>query len=85
MSYVIYNAKTYRIIDTVATERTANGRAKKLAVKNADETYAVMTSAAFAEIEPMVERTNLMSGKTYMERLNTPACCSPACELYWNM
>ena len=84
MSYVIYNAKTYRIIDTVATERTANGRAKKLAAKNPDTNYAVMTSAAFAEIEPMVERTNLMSGKKYMEKLNTPSYCSPASESYWS-
>ena len=34
---------------------------------------------------PMVERTNLMSGKTYLEDENTPLCCSPASETYWSM
>jgi len=33
----------------------------------------------------MVERTNLMSGKTYQEDVNTPNCCSPASETYWSM
>jgi hypothetical protein len=33
----------------------------------------------------MVERTNLMSGKTYMEDVNTPRSCSPSSEAYWSM
>jgi len=33
----------------------------------------------------MVERTNLMSGKKYMEDVNTPNFCSPASESYWSM
>jgi hypothetical protein len=33
----------------------------------------------------MVERVNLMSGKTYMEAEDTPPCCSPASETYWSM
>lgn len=33
----------------------------------------------------MVERKNLMSGKTYMEDVNTPIACSPASETYWSM
>jgi len=33
----------------------------------------------------MVERTNIMTGKKYMEPANTPACSSPAFELYWSM
>lgn len=32
----------------------------------------------------LVERTNLMTGKTYMEERDTPRCCSPASELYWS-
>jgi hypothetical protein len=32
-----------------------------------------------------VTRTNLMTGKTYMEDVNTPRCCSPASETYWSM
>lgn len=33
----------------------------------------------------MVERTNLMSGKTYVEPSNTPGYCSPSSEAYWSM
>lgn len=33
----------------------------------------------------MVERTNLMSGKTYMEDEDTPLYMSPAAESYWSM
>ena len=33
----------------------------------------------------MVERTNLMTGKKYLEEADTPLCCSPASETYWSM
>ena len=33
----------------------------------------------------MVEKTNLMTGKSYMEAEGTPLCCSPASETYWSM
>jgi hypothetical protein len=33
----------------------------------------------------MVEKTNMMSGKKYMEAENTPNYCSPASEAYWSM
>ena len=33
----------------------------------------------------MVERTNLMTGKKYMEKKDTPVFLSPACESYWSM
>jgi hypothetical protein len=33
----------------------------------------------------MVTRTNLMSGKTFEEDVNTPNCCSPASETFWSM
>ena len=32
-----------------------------------------------------VERTNLMGGKTYTERFDTPRYCSPSSEAYWSM
>ena len=38
-----------------------------------------------ANIAKMVERINLMSGKPYMESINTPLHCSPASETYWSM
>jgi len=33
----------------------------------------------------MVERVNIMSGKAYMEDVNTPRSCSPSSEAYWSM
>jgi hypothetical protein len=33
----------------------------------------------------MVERTNLMTGKKYLEDADTPLCCSPSSETYWSM
>ena len=39
-----------------------------------------------AEIhETFVTRTNLMGGKEYQERYDTPRCCSPSSEAYWSM
>lgn len=39
-----------------------------------------------AEIhETMVTRTNMMSGKAYQERFDTPRYCSPSSESYWSM
>jgi hypothetical protein len=35
--------------------------------------------------EDMVERVNLMTGKTYMEHKDTPRFCSPSSEAYWSM
>jgi len=33
----------------------------------------------------MVERVNLMTGKEFLEDVNTPNCCSPASETFWSM
>lgn len=43
----------------------------------------VVTYDYFYENEPMVERTNLMSGTKYMERLNRPSFLSPASDSYY--
>jgi len=32
----------------------------------------------------MVEKTNLMTGKKFMERSDTPYYCSPSSETYWS-
>ena len=39
----------------------------------------------YSRIEKQVERRNIMSGKLYMEAVNTPNHCSPASEAYWSM
>jgi len=35
--------------------------------------------------ETYVVRKNLMSGKEYKERYDTPICCSPSSETFWSM
>ena len=35
--------------------------------------------------ETWVTKTNLLSGKEYMERFDTPHYCSPSSESYWSM
>jgi len=44
-----------------------------------------ITVEDFDKNEPMVERTNLMTGKKFQEKLNTPYYCSPSSETYWSM
>lgn len=61
-------------------------KAGKLDKDTVKEDYAIASSREFYEnIEKKVERKNLMSGKPYMEGVNTPAYLSPACESYWSM
>ena len=35
--------------------------------------------------ETMVTRKNMMTGKAYQERYDTPYFCSPSSESYWSM
>ena len=35
--------------------------------------------------ETWVTKRNMMSGKTYQERYDTPYFCSPSSETYWSM
>jgi hypothetical protein len=49
------------------------------------ETFPSHKQAVRAWGAQMVEKTNLLSGKTYMESLDTPRYCSPSSEAYWSM
>ena len=51
---------------------------------NAGE-YGIVDTSLYSLIEQKVEKTNLMTGKKYMESVNTPLCCSPSSETYWSM
>jgi hypothetical protein len=71
-----------------ATERGAKIVAKKMNAKSAAPVtqFVVMTTASFNKyLNPMVERVNIMSGKTFKEPRNTPYFCSPSSETYWSM
>lgn len=46
--------------------------------------YMVMSVEDYDLIEPMIERTNMMTGKKFMEPINTPHYMSPSSESYWS-
>jgi hypothetical protein len=82
MNYILH--EDYHIIktfDTLQGAKVSFARKWKAIYPNA----VIVDSKTFYENEPMVERTNIMSGEKYMERKSTPACCSPSTETYWSM
>jgi len=95
MAYVIYDPVTTAIV----TEKTfGRGSFKTMAAAKAARTRMIKrqkykpATLCIAEsnhymdqIKQLVERVNLMTGKTYMEDVNTPRCCSPSSEAYWSM
>ena len=48
-------------------------------------TYRVSQGYRYEIHETMVTRTNMMGGKEYQERYDTPRYCSPSSESYWSM
>ena len=95
MSYIIVNNVTrqkYKKSGHVcamsyATLQGARTAATKLNTKSDSTNFVAMSQEQFAYYYPvkMVERTNLLSGKTFMEAEDTPNFCSPASESYWSM
>jgi hypothetical protein len=47
--------------------------------------YPSQTGYSVKIFETYVERKNLMSGETYLERYDTPWGCSPSSETFWSM
>jgi hypothetical protein len=48
--------------------------------------YGIAESEYYhAKLERQVERVNMMTGKKFMESVNTPRYCSPSSEAYWSM
>lgn len=68
-------------IKGIMTEKLLSGESHAAAVPD----LVVMNEEDYRKQVPMVERTNLMSGVKYMERADTPMCCSPSSETYWSM
>jgi hypothetical protein len=72
------------------SERGAKIACSKLNKKTATAPWSVMecgewnTFKALKFPVKMVEKTNLMSGKKYMEAEGTPCFMSPSCETYWS-
>lgn len=95
MAYVIYDVDTTRLYavkgrgtgcDKESWKTKAAARAAMTRGDLDPFQYAIAESSEFSEnIEKWVERTNFMTGKKYMERINTPHYCSPSSETYWSM
>lgn len=96
MSHLIVNVgteKPYKKPGCIGVEQYPTERGAKIACTKLNKKYGnvnqwvVMTGEAYRNAYPvkMVERTNLMSGKKYMEAEDTPLYCSPASETYWSM
>ena len=47
--------------------------------------YQANAHAFYLGQTTMVERTNMMTGKKFLEAENTPYYCSPSSESYWSM
>lgn len=85
MVYVVYNIATSRREHTYDTATVAKRQTTRLNNKAGEVKFAYTNGADYsANVEQMVERTNLMSGKTFKESVNTPWACSPASESYWS-
>lgn len=91
MAHVIYNKETTRKLNSNYYATRAAAKAALTRAAKADNTlikadYDIAENSMFVNfIEKMVTRTNMMSGKEYQERANTPISCSPASETYWSM
>ena len=48
-------------------------------------TYRASQGFRYEIHETYVKRTNMMGGKEYTERYDTPRSCSPSSEAYWSM
>ena len=89
MAYVVYNTDTTRIAkrrNGMETFKTAAAAQAYITRSLDDSVHAVAELNHYCEnIEKQVERVNMMSGKKYMESVNTPGFMSPASEAYWSM
>jgi hypothetical protein len=99
MSYVIYNNETTKILGgnyksykTFGAAKAAITRLRKtISLSDYNTNNDPLFMYGIAEInyfrkniEHTVERTNLMTGKTFVESVNTPYYCSPSSESYWS-
>ena len=80
-----------RVYETVSAARAAMTRLVKIDMelyvsgkKYPRTDYEVMDTASYTAQVPMIEVTNLMTGKRVMERADTPWTCSVASESYWS-
>lgn len=95
-AYVIYHKETTRylcrhagtknkkeIYQSLGAAKSAITREAKLGAINADD-FAVAGYHEFSKnIEKEEERHNIMNGKAFMTRVNSPHSSCPSSETYW--
>jgi len=82
--FIVYNVNNHADNTKFETKRGAS-ISKSSLNKKYDREYAVASLEEFNNnIVTMVEKTNLMTGKKFMERSDTPYYCSPSSETYWS-
>jgi alkaline phosphatase len=96
MSYVVFETATTRfagkkakyndpIFPTMAAAKSHMTRLVKSGKYTAEQIAVADYSYFHDEIEAIVERTNIMSGQVFYERIKVPYYCSPSSETYWSM
>lgn len=96
MSYVVFEKSTTRyagkkakynepIFESLAAAKSHMSRLVKSGKYAAEDIAVAETDYFHDHIEAIVQRTNLMSGKPFFERINVPYYCSPSSETYWSM
>ena len=95
MAYVVYNVGTTKTenekrwgretFKTEAAAKAARTRMIKRLKYDPDQLAVAEVSFYSKNIAGTVTRTNLLTGQTYQESVNTPMCCSPSSETYWSM
>lgn len=76
-----YNPNGEREIKKIDFE----GISKEELVEGLSKDYPAEKGYRFEIYETFVTRVNMMSGKEFVERYDTPRYCSPAFESYWSM
>lgn len=85
MELAVYEAKAPATRLANKVNKRSGYEQDTVAVCTVDEyTHGICPDYEDGKIK-MVERVNLMTGKKYMEPVNTPSYCSPASESYWTM
>lgn len=84
----------YTLVIYKADKRTKEGRRLVQVVDFAESTKDYIEAVAEGKrklgfivevFETYVTRTNMMTGRQYQERYDTPRFCSPSSESYWSM
>ena len=96
MSFVVFEKSTTRyagkkakydkpIFGSIAAAKSHMARLIKSGKYTADQLAVTDYKNFHDNIEQIVQRTNLMSGEPFFERINTPHYCSPSSDTYWSM